>query len=147
MDAERPEQDIDAELGTAPPSFEIRASMAAVWLVLALGFAFFVHWAGSRADPPVGWPAALLLAAFSWSMNRFFQAKVASRWPVWSGWRGAAIYIAAVALYFALAMGFDALLSSEPGLSGGFRQAADMALIMGFVGLLPPRRKIRKRPH
>lgn len=148
MDAERPEQDIDAELGTAPPSLEIRASMAAVGLVLALGFAFFLHGVGSHSDPPVSWLAALLLAAGALLLHRFLQAHVAWRWPIQTGWRAGLPYLMGFCLYMALIYGFDALLAWQPAVSHGFRDAANLALMMGFTGLMPPglkRRRIQSR--
>ena len=148
MDAERREQDIDAELGTAPPSLELRASMAVVWSMLALGFAFILHWAGSRADPPVGWPAALLLAVGALLLQHFLQARVAPRWPIQTGWSAGLPYLMAFCFIVALAYGSDALLASQPAVSHGFRHAANLALIVGSTGLLPPglkRRRIRSR--
>ncbi len=152
MHAERPEQDIDAELGTAPPSLEIRASMVVirsiVWSMLALGFAFILHWVGSHSDPPIGWPAALLLAAGSLLLNRFLEAHVAPRWPIQTGWRAGLPYLIWFCFYMALVYGFDALLSLQPAVSHGFRDAANFALMIGFVGLLPrglKRRRIRSR--
>ena len=149
MDAERPEQDIDAELGSAPPSPEIRAYMTAaglaVGLVAALVLAFFLHGLGLHSDPPVSWPAALLLAAAALLLNHFLRAHVAWRWPIQTGWRA---WVLPFCFIVALASGSDALLASQPAVSHGFRQAANLALIMGFGGLLPPglkRRRIRSR--
>ncbi len=152
MHAERPEQDIDAELGTAPPSLELRAYMAVVWSIvwsiIAIGLAFFLHGVGSHSDPPVSWPAALLLAAGALLLHHFLQAHVAWRWPIQTGWRAWLPYLMGFCFYMALVFGSDALLASQPAVSHGFRHAANFALIVGFTGLMPPglkRRRIQSR--
>ena len=148
MDAERPEQDIDAELGSAPPSPEMRASTAVVWLMLVLGVAFFMRHTAPRGTQPVSWLSALVLAAGSLLLHRFLETHVAPRWPIQTGWRVGLPYLMGFCFYVALVYGFDALLASQPAVYHGFRHAANLALITGFSGLLPPglkRRRIRSR--